>query len=130
VRSGWGGRAASSFRGLVVAPLVPALPTIAKAQTINTAWLGQIGTAFYRKDGARLNQSLSGVTRDSAGAPLGSCVTELRQAGGGMITQTVLSDLGGNYTFTNPGTGPFFIRAYKDGAPNLAGVTDRNLYPV
>jgi hypothetical protein len=91
---------------------------------------GQIGTVISRSIGVARNLSLTGITRDSVGALLGICVTELLQSGGDILTQSTVSDAGGNFTFTNPGSGPFFIRSYKDGAPNLAGVTDRNLIAV
>jgi hypothetical protein len=99
-------------------------------QTLQPAFWGQIGTIIHRKPGNAVNKSLAGITRDSAGAPLGSCVTELLQSGGDILKDVVTSDGSGNFTFSNPGSGPFFVRSYKDGAPNLAGVTDRNLIAV
>ena len=95
--------------------------------TIPAQKFGQIGTVFYRQRGISVNKSLIGVTRDSAGAALGNCVTELLQSGGDILTQSTTSDASGNFRFDNPGSGPFFVRSYKDGSPNLAGVTDRNL---
>ena len=82
---------------------------------------------MYRSAAATINKFLVGITRNNVGAPLGTCVTELLQSGGDILTQTTVSDGSGNYSFSNPGSGPFFVRAYKDGAPNLAGVTDRDL---
>jgi hypothetical protein len=120
---GWGGRAASAFRGL----LQTDNQNVTGRTVINR---GQAGTIQYRSIAPTINTAISGITRDSAGNPLGACITELLQSGGDRLTQTVVSDAGGNFKFDNPGSGPFFIRSYKDGAPNLAGVTDRNLTAV
>ena len=101
---------------------------------VNTvqAWGGK---ATFRQQrlrprGGVLNTAINGISRDATGAPLGSCVVELLQSGGDILTQSTVSDSGGNFSFVNPGSGPFFIRAYKDGSPNVAGVTDRNLVAV
>ena len=120
-RVGWGGRAASHFRSVsseftgLQAPFVQ----LANDQTM-----------VYRNIAPTINRNLTGITRDSGGALLGTCITELLQSGGDILTQTTTSDASGNYSFSNPGSGPFFVRAYKDGSPNVAGVTDRNLIAI
>jgi hypothetical protein len=115
---GWGGRAV--WRGLV--------QTDNQSNTGRTVVCrGQIGTLQFRNIAPTINTAIVGVTRDSVGVALGTCVTELLQSGGDILTQSTVSDGSGNFTFTNPGSGPFFIRSYKDGSPNLAGITDRSL---
>ena len=103
---------------------------ISDPQVLGISYYGQVGSVTYRSLGAARNVSLVGITRDGSGVALGGCTVELLQSGGDILTQSVVSDGSGNFAFSNPGSGPFFIRAYKDGAPNLAGVTDRNLIAV
>ena len=74
------------------------------------------------------NRELVGVTRDSNGAILVSCRVELFQTGGDIPTATTTSDsVTGAFTFSNPGSGPFYIVAYKTGSPDVAGTTINTL---
>jgi hypothetical protein len=73
------------------------------------------------------NTTISGVTRDSASAAVGNCTVELLQSGGDIPTARTVSDASGNYLFNNPGSGPFYIVAYKAGAPDIAGTTVNTL---
>lgn len=70
------------------------------------------------------NSVLTGVTRDASGTALGGCQIELYH-GKRLVAQTV-SDGSGNYTFSNPGTGPFRIIATSSG---FAGISTETLYP-
>lgn len=112
-RGGFGGRAASHFRGLQGRVQSP---------------LGQVGTVIYRSPGGFSNIALEGVSRDNVGAPLAGCRVDLCQ--GNIIKESIVSDAGGNYRFSNPGSGPFFIIAYKPGSPDVAGATVNTLQPV
>lgn len=116
-RGGFGGRAASHFRGL---------QAIDSGQGRGQG-RGQIGVVVYRSPGAAVNQMLSGVTRDSAGAVLDSCLVDLFQTGGDIITQQTVSAADGVFTFSNPGSGPFYLVAYKPGSPDVAGTTVNTL---
>lgn len=108
---GWGGRAGGAWRGLVVpGPIVDA----------------QVGTRIARSPGGFSNSALDGVSRDAAGVALGNCRVDLCQ--GNLIKQSTVSDGAGNFTFLNPGSGPFFIAAYKPGAPDVAGLTANTLH--
>ena len=73
--------------------------------------------------------TLSGITRDSVGSPLGLCDVRLFKADN--FDQEVgftTSDAGGNFTF-NLGTneGYYWIEAYKAGSPDLASTSVRTL---
>ena len=120
-RVGWGGKAASHFRSVssqfagVQAQFVPR---------------GNDQTIAYRNVAPTINTNLTGKSLTSTGAILGTSIVELLQSGGDILTQTTTSDASGNYSFSNPGSGPFFVRMYKDGSPNLAGVSDRNLIAI
>ena len=91
---------------------------------------GQVGTVVYRYDLSRANFRVSGVTRTSAGISLAGCRVELFLTGSDTPQQTVISDASGNYNFWSPGTGPFYIVAYKAGAPDVAGTSVNTLLPI
>jgi hypothetical protein len=67
------------------------------------------------------------VTQDSASAAIAGCTVELFQTGGDIPTMQTISDASGNYRFDNPGSGPFYIVAYKAGSPDVAGTTVNRL---
>lgn len=73
---------------------------------------------------------ISGVTKDSAGAILGSCNVQLFET----LTDRYISDTTsdattGAYSFTNvsPMSRTYYIVAYKAGAPDVAGTTVNTL---
>lgn len=76
----------------------------------------QIGGAF-----------LTGVTRDANGNPLGGCAVWLFRTSDKLFIQEQVSDENGNYSFEVDMGVQYFIRAHKDGSPNVFGTTDRNL---
>ena len=88
---------------------------------------GKMGEIVYRSPGGFSNHQLVGVTRDSSGAPLGFCRVDLCQ--GNIIINSLESDASGNFLFEGPGSGPFFIVAYKQGSPDVAGTTVNTLQP-
>lgn len=88
---------------------------------------GQLNAVIYRSLGITQNTKLTGVTRDSSGAPVGNCSLDLYLTGADMIAQQGASDSFGAFTFDNPGSGPFYIVAYKVGAPDIAGTTVNTL---
>jgi hypothetical protein len=73
------------------------------------------------------NTKISGVTRDSANAPVANCRVELFMTFNDMPLLTTTSDGSGNYNFDNPGSGPFYIIAYKAGSPDVSGTTVNTL---
>lgn len=76
------------------------------------------------------NETLSGVTKDSTGSALGACVVQLFRTPSDALVSEITSDASGNYNFDNPGSGPFYIVAYKAGAPDVAGTTVNTLVAV
>jgi hypothetical protein len=84
----------------------------------------------WRNVGARINRSLVGVTRDSTGAPLGVCDLDLYMTHADMLAAQATSDASGAFTFWNPGSGPYYIVAYKAGSPDVAGTTVNTLIAV
>ena len=118
-RGPWGGRA--DFRGLIQTDALG----LQSRTVINR---GQIGWVIFRSPGGYSNSALTGITRDSALAPLAGCRVDLCQ--GNIIKQSITSDGSGNFTFLNPGSGPFFLVAYKPGSPDVAGTTVNTLQPA
>ena len=111
-RQGWG---AAAFRGLQGTP---------------GGIGGQSGNVVYRSPGGNANWQIIGVTRNSSGAVLASCNLDLFITGSDQLAMRTVSDAGGNFTFPNPGTGPFYIVAYKAGSPDVAGTTVNTIFPT
>lgn len=114
-RNGMGGKAAGHFRG---------------PSARGPSARGQIGTVVYRSPGGIANRALTGITYDSTNVVLGLCRVELFQTGGDMTTRETTSDAAGNYSFSNPGSGPFYVVAYKAGSPDVAGTSVNTLIAV
>lgn len=106
-----------------------AYPSV-KPQNLTPNYWGQVGTVFYRNPGATVNRSISGVTRDSAGTIMGAVRVALFQSGGDIPKSETVSDAAGNFNFDNPGSGPFYMVAYKAGSPDVAGTTVNTLIAV
>jgi hypothetical protein len=122
-RMGWGGRAASHFRGLTQTDLY----NVTGSTVINR---GEVGTKVYCSPGGRANFRISGVTRDSGGTILGSARVELFVTSMDVSIAEKISDASGNFAFDMPGTGPFYLVAYKTGSPDIAGTTVNTIYPT
>lgn len=73
--------------------------------------------------------ALSGVTRDSSGAVLGSCVVSLYRASDDLLMERVTSDaVTGAYSFSTLGLGAnYYVVAYKAGSPDVVGTTVNTL---
>lgn len=76
------------------------------------------------------NEAIGGVTRDADGAALGNCVVQLFRTPSDSLVVEKVSDASGNYLFENPGSGPFYVVAYKQGTPDTAGTTVNTLVAV
>jgi hypothetical protein len=73
---------------------------------------------------------ITGVTKDSAGAALGSCVVQcFETASHRFVTQTT-SDGSGNYRMAAQKDVQVFCVAYKTGAPDRAGTTVNTIVGV
>lgn len=73
--------------------------------------------------------TVSGIAKDSTGTPLAGAVVDLFSESRVWLGQTT-SDGTGAYAFTNVGVGSVFIRAYKEGSPEVAGTTIHNVQPI
>ena len=71
---------------------------------------------------------VSGITKDATGAALGSCVVDLYRTTNDVFVKRTTSDATGAYAFDVAGTdGPFYVVAYKAGAPDVAGTSVNTL---
>lgn len=74
--------------------------------------------------------TLSGVTRNLRGQPLGLVTVDIFDTATNTIQGTTVSDGGGNYTVTlNTGANCFAV-GYLAGSPDVAGTTLNTLVPV
>lgn len=84
---------------------------------------------FPYADSGTVNNALSGVTRDSALAPLGNCTVDLFFSDSNTFSRRTTSDGSGNFSFSGPGVGPFFLRAV-DASGTPVGTTINGLTPA
>lgn len=104
---------------------------IDNTRAINIAFdngIQQVGV--YQTDWAASNRAIIGISRDSTGAILGTCMVDLFITGSDALVERITSDASGNFRFGNPGTGPFYLVAYKAGSPDVAGTTVNTLLPA
>lgn len=66
---------------------------------------------------------ITGVTKDSAGAVLGSCTVNLFRTSDNAFMQTTTSDANGIYFFYGMGQQDHFEVSYKAGSPDVTGAT-------
>lgn len=86
--------------------------------------------ALWKELQGTLRMTMSGITRDSAGAILGTCrVMIFRTEDNSFVAETV-SDGSGAWSIVLLKGGPFFQVCYKVGAPDLAGTSLNTLVPV
>lgn len=85
---------------------------------------------FRSRSFSTYNASIAGVTKDSAGTALGGCTVQLFRTSDDSFRSEVVSDGAGNYRLFPDVTGPFYIVAYKAGAPDVAGTTVNTLTPA
>ncbi len=73
--------------------------------------------------------TISGVTRDSTGATLDSCVVDIFDTVTNNFLATTVSDTNGNYSIGVNGSpaARFYAVAYKAGSPDVEGTTVNTL---
>jgi hypothetical protein len=72
--------------------------------------------------------TMTGVTRDAFGAPLGACNVELFRSVDDVKIGDTTSDASGNFEFRGMVRGALhYVRAYKSGSPDVAGTTAETL---
>lgn len=74
---------------------------------------------------------LSGVTKDSTGTILGSCKVELYYTATDLPISAQISDpTTGAFSFLIGPSNTYYLVAYKQGSPDVAGTTVNTLVPV
>lgn len=71
----------------------------------------------------KANFSISGITRDLTGTPLGNCNVILFRTGSNVALATTTSDGSGNFTFIVADNAGYFFMAAFDPSGNPAGIT-------
>lgn len=126
----WGGKASTDFRGAITMERNNLGMQDEDPQVLGQNYRGQIGTVILRSMGVAVNRTVTGITRDSSGVATGNCAVHLILTDTDNVVQELVSDASGNFTFYNPGSGPFYIVAYKTGSPDIAGTTVNTLIGV
>lgn len=88
------------------------------------------GAFVLQFDWAASNREIVGVTRTSTGTVLSNCVIDLFETGSDLVRGRTVSGADGSFNFGNPGTGPFYLVAYKTGSPDVAGTTVNTVMPT
>lgn len=88
------------------------------------------GNFVLQFDWAASNREIVGVTRTSTGTVLANCVIDLFETGSDLVRGRTVSGADGSFNFGNPGTGPFYLVAYKTGSPDVAGTTVNTILPT
>lgn len=73
---------------------------------------------------------VSGITKDAAGAALGSCVVKCFITATDVLFSQTTSDGSGNYTLTTPIGVAVYLVSYKAGTPDVAGTSVNTLVGV
>jgi hypothetical protein len=71
--------------------------------------------------------SITGITKDSAGAALGNCVIKLFRTSDDLESYSTVSDASGNYILPVDNLTQWYAVAYKAGSPDVAGTTVNTL---
>ena len=80
------------------------------------------GKPFRSRPFSTYNATISGVTRDGSGTALGGCTVRLFGPDDVLIA-IVVSDGSGAFAFYPSRSGPYYLVAYRAGAPDVAGTT-------
>lgn len=122
--------AARDTGAVVGAPLRPPIifnlkpPHMAKGQLgVPLPLLGHISGG--------VSMRIFGVTKDSAGVALGTCVVDLFTTANDVKIGSTVSDASGNYEFRGVSQGlTYYLVAYKAGSPDVAGTTTNTLVGI
>lgn len=101
-----------------------------RAVTRSSRVLGNRPFPFRSQPFSVKTRSITGITRDASGNPLGGCVVDLYMTATDQVQMSTVSDASGNYRFEDAGAGPFYVVAYKAGAPDVAGASVNTIVPA
>lgn len=74
--------------------------------------------------------TVSGVTKDAAGAALAGCTVKLFASDEDRLLATTVSDGAGAYSFINGYGKLVYLTAYLPGGPDVAGITINTIQPA
>ena len=112
-----GPNALGTGQPILMGPVAPR--GVATVELIRSRW---------QSPAALVRQKISGITRDSAGAPLGSVEVKVIRTEDNLLIGTTTSDpTTGAWTLQLWAGGPFFLVEYLTGSPDRAGTSVRTL---
>lgn len=94
---------------------------------------GIMGSGFVQLYPKKLSTQvwvIAGITRDSTGAVLASCLVELMRSRDMTLIATQTSDGSGNFSFQVDPADKYQVIGYKPGSPDVAGITANTLIGV
>lgn len=74
-----------------------------------------------------VGRTITGTTKDSTGNALAGCTVDLFTTVDDVKIATCISDAAGFYAFDATAAGPYYLVAYKAGAPDVAGTSVNTL---
>lgn len=86
--------------------------------------------AFFVPFRQPVRYTITGVTKDSTGAALGSVIVDLFDTASDVIRGTTISDANGNYLVDGQIDTTYYLVAYLAGSPDVAGTTVNTLVAV
>lgn len=86
--------------------------------------------ALWREDRGTLRMRIDGISRDNAGAILGSCQVLVFRTWDKVLMGETTSDVNGVWAMDLLISGPFFYVEYKAGAPDKTGASLNTLLPL
>lgn len=94
--------------------------------------MGSVGSEVAASTGLFV---ITGITKNSAGSPLGNCRVVALETGriqidGTPVVGEAISDGSGNYSIAVPTNVAFQLIAYKPGSPDVAGITRSDVVPA
>jgi hypothetical protein len=96
---------------------------IGQAARVNPVPVPVVDQRFSVLQLANAQYAIIGVSRDSVGAALGTCIVNLFRTSDNGFVDTTTSDGSGNYRFQVGLQGPYYVVMYKAGVPDRAGTS-------
>ena len=113
---------------------MPGMPQAMSVMLANRVNLANTQAKDVRTEAITLGLSagrLSGVSRDSTGAPLGLCTVMIFETQRRLLVAELTSDAAGAWAIDMmPGLGPFFYVEYLVGSPDRAGTSINTNVPT
>lgn len=88
------------------------------------------GEPFRSRPFSTKGRTITGTTRDASGVALAGVTLDLFTTADDVKVASMISDAAGAFAFDATAAGPYYLVAYKAGAPDVAGTTVNTLIGV